>query len=65
MRMRNRNTVNRGVDLRMLSTDHIETAEVVQGIPSAEYGDLSSGMILSKAKSGKQPLEMRGKLIPM
>lgn len=64
MRMRNRNTVNRGVDLRMLSTDHIETAEVVQGIPSAEYGDLSSGMILSKAKSGKQPLEMRVKANP-
>lgn len=64
MRMQNRNTVNRGVDLRMLSTDHIETAEVIQGIPSAEYGDLSSGVILSKAKSGKQPLEMRVKSNP-
>lgn len=54
-----RSTVNRGSDLRMLSTDHIQSVEVVQGIPSVRYGDLSSGTILTKAKTGKQPMEIR------
>ncbi len=62
--MQSRNTVNKGVDLRMLSTDHIEMVEVVQGIPSAKYGDLSSGMIVTKAKTGKQPVEVRVKANP-
>lgn len=35
-----RNIVNRGVDMRSISTDDIESVEVVRGIPSAEYGNL-------------------------
>lgn len=37
--------VNRGVDMRTLSTDNIESVEIVRGIPSAEYGNLTSGMV--------------------
>lgn len=40
-----RNTTNRGVDMRSISTDDIESVEVVRGIPSAEYGNLTSGMV--------------------
>lgn len=40
-----RATVNRGVDMRTISTDNIESVEVVRGIPSAEYGNLSSGLV--------------------
>lgn len=41
----NRSTVNRGVDMRSISTDNIESVEVLRGIPSAEYGNLTSGVI--------------------
>ena len=40
-----RTTVNRGVDMRSISTDNIESVEIVRGIPSAEYGNLTSGMV--------------------
>ena len=40
-----RNTTNRGIDMRSISTDDIESVEVVRGIPSAEYGNLTSGMV--------------------
>lgn len=39
------NTTNRGVDMRSISTDDIESVEVVRGIPSVEYGNLTSGMV--------------------
>lgn len=56
-----RSTVGEGTDLRLLSTDHLQEVEVVQGISSAEYGDLSSGMVLTKAKTGVTPWEARMK----
>lgn len=40
-----RSTVNRGVDMRTISTDNIESVEVMRGIPSAEYGNLTSGVV--------------------
>lgn len=40
-----RATTNRGVDMRTLSTDDIESVEIVRGIPSAEYGNLTSGLV--------------------
>lgn len=40
-----RTTVNRGVDMRTISTDNIESVEVMRGIPSAEYGNLTSGVV--------------------
>jgi hypothetical protein len=51
----NRTTVNRGVDMRTISTDNIESVEIVRGIPSAEYGNLTSGLVNIKTirKAGK------------
>ncbi len=40
-----RTAVNRGVDMRTISTDNIESVEVLRGIPSAEYGNLTSGVV--------------------
>ena len=53
-------TAGGGVDLRQISTDYIESVEVIRGIPSVQYGDLTSGAVLIKTKSGKSPL--KGKL---
>lgn len=56
-----RNTTNRGVDMRTLSTDDIEKVEIVRGIPSVEYGDLTSGLIKIERKKGYTPFTARMK----
>jgi hypothetical protein len=40
-----RDITNAGVDMRTISTDDIESVEIVRGIPSVEYGDLTSGLV--------------------
>ncbi len=49
----------RGIDLRNFSTDNIESIEIIRGIPSAEYGDLTSGAMLIKTKAGRTPFEAK------
>lgn len=56
-----RSGMNQGVDLRYLSTDHIQSVEFTRGISSARYGNLSSGMIEVKSKYGVTPLRVRVK----
>lgn len=56
-----RNAVNRGVDMRSLSTDNIESVEIVRGIPSAEYGNLSSGLVNIRRIRRATPLSARFK----
>lgn len=57
----NRNITNRGVDMRSISTDDIESVEVVRGIPSVEYGNLTSGLINIKKIRRAIPLTARFK----
>lgn len=57
-------TAGNGIDLRQMGTDNIESVEVIRGIPSAEYGDLTSGAVIVKSKSGKTPYEVRMKVNP-
>lgn len=57
-------TAGRGIDLRSIATDNIESIEVIRGIPSAKYGDLSSGAMIIKSKTGRSPLNVRGKIMP-
>ena len=59
IKTKDRYSQNRGVDMREISTDEIETIEVIRGIPSSEYGDLTSGMIKITRKTGKTPLHIR------
>lgn len=56
-----RGGVGSGVDMRMLSTDDIERVEIVRGIPSVEHGELTSGLINIRRKSGVGRLEARFK----
>jgi hypothetical protein len=37
---------------------------VIRGIPSVEYGDLTSGAVIIKSKAGKEPLNIRVKTDP-
>lgn len=53
-----------GVDVRSLSTDNVESVEVIRGIPSAEYGDLTSGAVIVKSRAGASPLMLRFKTNP-
>ncbi|WP_390453734.1 TonB-dependent receptor [Chryseobacterium sp. Alg-005] len=46
---------NFGADLREIPVENIESVEVVQGIASAKYGDMTSGLITIQQKSGKTP----------
>lgn len=43
-----RDITNKGVDMRSISTDNIESVEIIQGIPSVEYGNLTSGLLTSR-----------------
>lgn len=54
-----RSYVNSGVDMRTISTDDIEKVEVVRGIPSVEYGDLTSGLVKIERKRGGNNWEAR------
>lgn len=56
-----RNTTSKGVDMRSISTDQIEKVEIIRGIPSVEYGDLTSGLIKIKRKRGRSNWESRFK----
>jgi len=53
-----------GFDIRSISTDNIESVEVIRGIPSVEYGDLTSGAVIVRSKAGKEPLTIRFKTDP-
>lgn len=57
-------TAGKGVDLRLISPDNIESVEVVRGIPSVEYGNLTSGAIIVKSRAGATPLEVKLKADP-
>lgn len=53
-----------GTDLRQVSADNIEQVEVIRGIPSAEYGDLTSGLVVVRSKAGVTPWQFKGKTTP-
>ncbi len=61
----NKNTVNAGIDLRRISTDHIDEVEVIRGIPSVKYGDLTSAAVIIKSKHGAVPYSFRLKSDPL
>ncbi|MEK6495481.1 TonB-dependent receptor plug domain-containing protein [Myroides odoratimimus] len=54
-----RNTSSIGLDMRTIPTNDIESVEIIRGIPSASYGDLTSGLVLINRKIGKKALEAR------
>lgn len=46
-----------GIDLREIPVESIEKIEVIQGVASAEYGELTDGAIIIERKAGKSPLQ--------
>lgn len=62
--MSEQTTAGKGVDLRTISADNIESLEVIRGIPSVEYGNLTSGVVIVKTKAGRTPLEVKIKADP-
>lgn len=53
-----------GSDMRQVSADNIEEVEVIRGIPSAEYGDLTSGLVVVHSKVGVTPWQVKAKINP-
>lgn len=60
--IQSRNTINTGVDMRTISTNDIDNVEIIRGIPSASYGDLTSGLVLINRKSGETEWQSRLKI---
>jgi len=53
-----------GVDLRTIPADNIETIEVIRGLPSVRYGDVTAGVINVRTKTGVQPNRLKIKNNP-
>ena len=47
--------------MRSIPTDNIESVEVVRGIPSVEYGNLTSGLVNIRRRAIATPFEARVK----
>ncbi|AZA83355.1 TonB-dependent receptor [Chryseobacterium lactis] len=50
--LKRRLNITSGVDMRTISTDQIEKVEILRGIPSVIYGNLTSGIVKITNKSG-------------
>jgi Outer membrane cobalamin receptor protein len=57
VRLENNATMDetKGVGLRNVSISNIESVEIISGIPSVEYGDLSNGFVKIQTKKGRTP----------
>lgn len=55
------NYVNLGTDMRTISTEDIETVDIVRGIASVENGDLTSGLVKIRRKKGGNDIRARFK----
>lgn len=44
-----------GTGTRNISTENVQSIEVITGVPSAEYGDLNSGMVRISTRKGLTP----------
>ena len=53
-----------GVDLRTIPADNIEKIEVITGLPSVRYGDVTAGIINVSTKIGVQPHRLKIKNNP-
>lgn len=62
--MSDQTTAGRGIDLRTISAGVVESMEVIRGIPSVEYGNLTSGVVIVKTKSGQTPWEAKAQVDP-
>lgn len=66
IRLSNNGIFNRegGVDARIVSPENIAKVEIITGIPSVKYGDLTSGVVKVKTKRGVMPLNIKMAVSP-
>lgn len=57
-------TANSGIDLRSIPAENIKEVEIIRGIPSAKYGDLTDGLLVVKTKSQADPFRAKYKYNP-
>jgi hypothetical protein len=53
-----------GIDTRNLSASNFESIEVITGVPSVEYGDMTSGLVIIRTKKGRSPFNTSVSLNP-
>lgn len=49
-----------GIDLRRIPATTIERVEVIRGVPSARWGDLTQGAVIVETRAGEVPPEIAG-----
>jgi outer membrane receptor protein involved in Fe transport len=54
-----------GVDVRQIATNNIESVEVIRGIASVEYGDMTSGAVIVRTKAGETPFNAKASISPL
>lgn len=54
----------RSIDVRQIATNNIESVEVIRGVAPAMYGDMTSGAVIIKTKSGFTPLNAKVSINP-
>ena len=47
-----------GLDVRGINTENIESIEIITGVPSVEYGDVSNGIVKVNTSKGETPLSI-------
>ncbi len=57
-------TLGKGVDLRAIPADNVESITVVTGLPSVRYGDFTNGIIELRTKIGAKPHRFKIKQNP-
>jgi hypothetical protein len=53
-----------GIDTRNLAASNFESIEVITGVPSVEYGDMTSGLVIIRTKKGRSPFNTSVSLNP-
>ena len=57
-------SANSGIDLRSIPAENIKEVEVIRGIPSVQYGDLTDGLLLVKTKAAVESPKAKFKYNP-
>lgn len=57
-------TPNSGIDMRTITTNNVESVEVIRGIASVQYGDVASGAVIVNSKAGADPFSVKMELNP-
>jgi len=57
-------TANSGFDLRSIPAENIKEVEIIRGIPSAQYGDFTDGLMIVKTKAYVETPKVKFKYNP-